>query len=344
MKGANMRIKFEYCNKLKEINIGNVSIFYGYSNSGKSRLSKILLDGFTQKNKTQFMIDGFQTFKNQFEVIYISGKENIEEHIKMNAKSILKKLYFQNIMDIVNNNDEFSNYVSEKFADTNEQVLSLCQNIYLTNEKLGIKLTLDSIDDLITSCIRITFTNEEISSSNSKMLLYNALNEYNQITPQKKIIIADDFDIFLDEQYTKQLLQKMIDDQNNYYFLFTNKAESLPYVIDKGNIFNIRDSNIIDLSNIKRIIKYILGSINEKHTFEEYLINEGLLVLNDEVEEVIHQITNHGIINFGRILVNEKYSIDIDKEEVTIYPTNQGERKFLLYIDEIIKSSSDTTR
>jgi hypothetical protein len=148
----------------------------------------------------------------------------------------------------------------------------------------------------------------------------------------------------LDEQYTKEILDTMTSDSNNYYLLFTNKAESLPYLIDRGHIFSVKQSQIFDFSNVRKIIKYTLGSLNEKYTFDEYLINEGLLVLNTEVEEAIDIISNHGIINFGRMLVNECYSLYGDTNMTKIYPTNEYEKKFLVFIDEILKSSSETTR
>lgn len=334
-----MRVRFDYFGKQKEIHFSGVNVFFGFNNSGKSRLSKLLYEGFMQKSKGQFIVNGYQLLKNQYEVIYIDSKESIEEHIKFTTKSLFKKIYFEDIVNALDINDEFSTFINEKFKYVNDKVVLLCKNIFFKDEQVTIKLSLDSIDEMISSCVRIVLTNEFLSSSNSRMLFYNAVFEFASKSSQKKVFIIDDFDLNFDECNTYDLLGKILKDENNTYILFTSKALSLPYIVNKGSIFNIRNNKIIDLTNIEAIIKFVLGSESEKYDYEEYLVSSELMVLDQEILDCMQKFENAQYFNLGRMLTNEAYSISCESSTINISTTSNIEKKFLLFIDEMIKSA-----
>ena len=262
-------------------------------------------------------------------------KETIEDHIKLSSKSLLKKLYFDTIVGKIDENNTFSNFISEKFKKVNEDIIDLFANLNLPDNRIIINLDDETIDDIISSCIKITFYNENLSSSDSRMFLYKTINEYARKTPINKIIIIDDFDLHFDEISIKQFIEIIENDTENMYLLFSNKPESLPYILNKGAIFNIRERKIIELTNMSKMIRYILGTKEEKFSFEEYYINEEILVLNEEVDYTLKQIQTNSIINLGRMLVNKNY--DFEKGAVAIFPSTLIEKKILLYIDELIK-------
>ncbi|MDD3392991.1 MAG: hypothetical protein PHE54_05585 [Bacilli bacterium] len=339
-----MKIKCIYNDISKNLCFGNVNIFYGYNNSNKTKFANYLADGFSQKSKTIFQIDGYQPLKNDYEVIYIDSFSTIDEQIKFSTKSLLKKMYFNSIINKINENNEFSDYITKKFLKTNDELGNLLSLINQNSiEKISIQLDYEDIEDLILNSIKVNISSEYASSSNSRELLMNIIIDYLNYTTNHKIIIIDDFDCYYDEASTKNFFDLIKDIENATFVLFTNKATSLQFALSRYNVFNIRENRIIDFTNIYKMIEQsnMLDSndneISNNFTFEEYMITNNTLFTQEELIKIADFIISNSNINFGRILTNKNFSLSSNnKSDIKICPINNYEKLFLQYINKLI--------
>jgi hypothetical protein len=326
----------------KEIILSKINLFYGYNNSGKTYLAKLFNDGFNQKIKSLFLVDGAQVGKTDYEVIFINSKENIEDHVKFTSKSILRKIFMNKIIENVNKEDGFEDYLYKKFESINENLIKMLETFNNDlSAKMNISLEIDTLEDFIANYIKITFSQNDISSSSNKINFYKTITEYVVSSNHSKIIIIDDFDSFLDEESTFKFLNMLENVDNHTFLLFSNKPTSLTYAIGKYNIFSIREDKLIDLSNIKKMIQYsFFNEKEERYSFEEYVIENKLILLKEEYQLILDSISKNININLGRMLVNKEYSFNIKSNEIIkIIPNSEIEKSYLEYIEQLLKEN-----
>ncbi|MDR3258284.1 MAG: hypothetical protein LBT51_01555 [Fusobacteriaceae bacterium] len=335
-----MRVKFEYKSISKEIILSKINLFYGYNNSGKTYLAKLFNDGFNQKIKSLFLVNGVQVGKNDYEVIFVNSKENIDDHVKFTSKSILRKIFMNKIIENINKEGGFEDYLYKKFESINENLVKMLENFNNElNAKINISLEMETLEDFIANYVKITFSQDDISSSSNKINFYKTITEYVISSNNSKIIIIDDFDSFLDEKSTLKFLNMLESIDKHIFILFSNKPTSLTYAIGKYNIFSIRENKLIDLSNIKKMIQYSFFNESEgKHSFEEYVIENKLILLKEEYQILLDSISKNININLGRMLVNKEYSFNIKSNEIIkIIPNSEIEKSYLEYVKQLLE-------
>lgn len=253
-----MRIKFNYFCRNYFIDLGNINIFYGSNNSGKTLLYNTFINGFNTKD-SNFKIDGSSSLKIGYELLYFNSNSTIEEQLKMGTKSILKKNYYDSITDIIDTNNEFSKYLIEKFSIDSNKIASLLSSLNEAGDsKIKVSLNTKNIEDLIISCFQFTTEVTNPSSSYNQELLYQIINDYLSVNSIHKVLIIDDFNLYFDETNTIKILKQFEKQINVTFILFTNKIFSLQYAINKFNIFCIKNKQLFDLTNFKRIIQFAL--------------------------------------------------------------------------------------
>lgn len=249
---------------------------------------------------------------------------------------MIKQVYSEKINELIQSKDVY-NILEEKLSSINIELAKLFPE--LDNE---IKISLnDNVHSFIDDHINVSSYNP-LSSSKSKLILTNILLENFKKTHKHKIIIWDDFDLYFDESSTMSLIEKISKTSNCSFFLFTSKIYSLPYVIGKFNIFNIRENKIIDFSNIYELIENsFVNNLEENKSvsFDEYLVKKNFFLTKSETNMILKIIKSNSIFNFGRMLVNKFYNFENHNNEVpTIYINSEEEKIFLKYIDKIIMS------
>jgi|GEM_PF-6597971 len=335
-----MRVKFEYKEKNMDLFFSKINIFFGYNSVGKTFLSKLFHDGFIQKNKKIFMVDGKQVSKNDFELIYLNSKDSIEDHFKLNAKSLLTKSFMPDIITAIHEDNKFEEFLFKKFNELNEKLIFILKEI---NEKYENKLMLnidyETIETLILSIIKVNFYEKDFSDSHAKNFLYDIVNEYIKKANNTKIVIIDDFDLYFDEKATMDYLKNLEELENTTFFLFTGKGTSLPYSFDRYGIFAMQEKKIVDLTNVKKMIQYVLTNKDEENfSFEDYITSQGMILTKFEYEEMKRYIQKNININLSRMLINKDYSFDYKNEiSIKIIPNSIYEEKYLKYIDTILK-------
>ncbi len=333
-------MKIKYYNNTdikKEIEISSVNIFYGYSGSGKTSFSKMIEEGLLGKDKS-FSINGSNIIKDELNVVYLDSKESIQEHLKLSSKSYLKKLYHKPIYDYLLTNENILDNINEEFKDINNTLQGISDkfNNRSSINKLSLNFKLPSIDTLINECVNVSLE-EEITSSQSRQLLFNLITLLDS-TEKESHIIIDNFDSFLDEEAIICFFN-LIKDFNGKLYLFTNKPSSLMYAINNFSIFNIRNNNLYNLSNIEYLITNSISE-TEHSNYIDYMLNTGYIKNSGELSYLLNTIINNSICNLGRMLTSRNYKI-VDKirfDCVPIIPNNENERKFLESINNLINN------
>ncbi len=205
---------------------------------------------------------------------------------------------------------------------------------------INLSLKINSSDDIINNFINVDVETDDLSSSASKELLFMLISLLNESEKETHIII-DDFDSFLDEETTIHLF-KEFEKIDGFIYLFTNKPNSILYSIGRYGIFNIRQSNFYDFSNILFLLKKSLENEQfENQTYEEYMINFGYFENSGLLNEQFKNIKNNSIYNLGRILTSKDFKITntVNYDTISIIPSSENEKSFLNYINYLINNN-----
>lgn len=344
LKGDEIKVKLNFYknDKKKTIQLHKINFFYGYAGCGKTTFAEELEYGLLGKDRS-FAINNLPVVKEEKNVILINSKESILDHIKLSSKSYIKKYYYEKIIHFLDDNPTIIENINNNFAELNNFISAVTNefNQKATTNKINISFGVENNDDIINNFMKVLVDSDSISSSSSKELLLMLILILNDSEKETHIII-DDFDSFLDEQTTIRLLREL-EKFNGYIYLFSNKPNSILYAIGKHGIFNIREKEIYDLSNIMFILKKSLENDYpiESQTYEEYMINFGYFENSGNLDSIYKQIKNNSIYNFGRMLTSKQYKITdaIDYNYISIIPASNYEESFLKYVDMLLNNN-----
>lgn len=329
---------FKFFSNKNKINIGKINVFYGHSNSGKTYLSKVLLSGLEGKDKN-FLENGLNILKGEKNIFYISSKESIMEHLKINSKSYFKKYYHARILNYINENEpDLINEINGMFNSLNTFIKQETEKIRSINDiVINAKISIKNVDYLIDNLFEVYFSEENLAASSAKNLLFALINLLSE-TKEPNHIIIDDFDNLLDEENTINFFNK-IESSKNYFYLFSNKPTSVPYAFKHYHVFVIKNNKISDLSNLKHIVSTsIEDEAYENQTYEEYMLNLGYYCSSEEINKLVDSLTENSIYNLGRMITSNNYKIQnhFDYNSVVIIPNTPQEEKIFKYISSII--------
>lgn len=336
-----MKLAFYEKNNKITLQLNKINIFYGYSNSGKTYFAEKLSEGLSGKDKS-FTLNGLTILKEEKNVILINSKESIIDHLKLSSKSSLKRLYYDEIKNDLDNNEALIQNINGNFNEINTKLNNLCDKINdnTSHAKINLNLSISSTDDIIDNFINVEVDSGNLSSSDAKELLFNLLLLTNKNVKETHFII-DDFDAYFDEQTTIHFLNEL-KEFNGYVYLFTNKPNSILYSLGNTGIFAIRNEFIYDFTNIDYILRKSLESNYslENQTYEEYMLNYGYLDCSGDIQNTLNKIKINSIINLGRMLTNSTYKITntIDLNYVSVIPTSNHEELFLKYVDNLLNN------
>ncbi len=332
-----MNVSFNYNQDKIRLNIGHVNVFYGYSQSGKSTLAKLLESGLLGKEKGFYCSSTIVT-KDEKSVIFIDSKESLIDHIKLGSKSYLKKYYYNKVKDYFEENYNILENINESFNEINELLKQLANefNNNSLNTSIDISLNIDNVDEIIDNFVNVRIRENSLSSSSSKELLILLITML-QDSDKETHIIIDDFDAQLDEETTMHLFNK-ISDSNAYFYLFTNKPNSLPHSISRFHIYNVRRQHIFDFTNLDYIVKTALAGETKYNNYEEYMLDEGYLVASGELSNIYSKIQYSSVYCLGRMFTSKDFKIsnDVNYNKVVIQPSSEDEYKVLSYIASLI--------
>ena len=188
-----MKVEFKYNDNNHYLVFKNINLFFGGTSSGKTTLSEFFNKAFNGQSK-EFMINHQYVLKNQFDVIYINGATNLTDEVKFSSKTLLNRL----MKEIISSQDDMLiDQIKQNVAYEMKPIISEIHNrISIVKEPPDFY-----VDDLIKllKLFYPFFNDFDInSSSSSRFITLNLLDAFEN-NDKEKIIIIDDFDLYLDQ-------------------------------------------------------------------------------------------------------------------------------------------------
>lgn len=291
-------------------NFSKINIIFGANSSGKTTIVNNLIEIFSGKDKAA-KINDMPISKDNYNIINIDSEFQINELTKLTSKNI-NKIKIQNI---INDQDNF--YLKEelsKFLNSFQRKLDETIN---KDSILKWEIKDQNIDDLALNLIEGNIN----ASKSEENILY--IKEKISIENTKNIIFIDDFDIYLNEEKTLEIL-KLLESLDAVIFLTTNKPESLFYSYNKYSNFVCKNLALKSLMSILEIS-------DENTDISSYLLN------NLYYETLIDSLNLDKIIySIGRLIVNNNTNVVFKNEclqdKVNIHSTNEAEYNLLMKI------------
>lgn len=297
--------KFQISNNFSKINV-----IFGSNSSGKTTIINNLIEIFSGKDKTA-KINDILISKDDYNIINIDSEFEISELTKLTSKN-LNKIRIQNII-----NDQNNFYLKDEFS---KFLISLQNKLDETINKDSIlkrEIKDQNIEDLALNLIE---GNINASKSEENILF---IKEKVKIQNTKNIILIDDFDIYLNEDKTFEIL-KLLESLDAIVFLTTNKPEALFYSYKNYSNFVCKNSSL-------KSLKSILDIANENTEITTYLLNTlylETLIDSFNLDKIIYSI--------GRLIVNDNTNIVFKNgclpDKVNIHSSNEAEYDLLLKI------------
>ena len=292
-----MKVEFKYNDNNHYLVFKNINLFFGGTSSGKTTLSEFFNKAFNGQSK-EFMINHQYVLKNQFDVIYINGATNLTDEVKFSSKTLLNRL----MKEIISSQDDMLiDQIKQNVAYEMKPIISEIHNrISIVKEPPDFY-----VDDLIKllKLFYPFFNDFDInSSSSSRFITLNLLDAFEN-NDKEKIIIIDDFDLYLDLSQMLYLIDKF-NQLNKYTFLlFSRSIELCNMLVDQFPIFLLdKNFQFLDsylnslvqfINNFSQFDYYPLISDDELHKIEyslkTYYLREILTLISSKYPELMIQ-------------------------------------------------------
>lgn len=213
-------------NKKKFLVFSKINLLFGYAKSGKTTTLMKLLDVFSGKDKYH-LVNGTQTTSNDFNLIYVSSSEGLNSHLKLNSKSLIRKLVELNCFSTDFQNTS-NNIEIELESVKNELQLFLskvlpCSIIKMANANNVIDLLLDNI----------TVDIDSNSDSDGKWNLFSVVDALASQIDKQTIVLFDDFNKDFDEEMTMLFFEKLR--KSNAIYILTSRTPFQQNLIHKDD-------------------------------------------------------------------------------------------------------------
>lgn len=318
-------------NSKKFLNFSNINLLFGYNKSGKTTVLERLNDIFVGKDRNHY-INGTQTIPDEYDVIFLSSNENIKDHIKLSSKSLVRRLFQDNVVS--STLDASTKLIQEGAALALTQIEQYFKESF-PNSKVEIKEINKPINFLIDN---LSISLDLDTTSQNKEDLFSLIDLLVKQDNKETIVLIDDFCNDLDEESTIKFFNK-ISKIDAVFFLTTSK--SIPqYIVDEEyKIFAVREDKLIEIPPLSTIILEALSLKEDGHTFEEYMLGNGYIKESYEASVLKNLIKYDQISSIIRILTS-KNPIISDKyveNRVTIIPRTEDELKIYRYVFDLLE-------
>lgn len=316
--------------KKKFSTFSKINLLFGYAKSGKTSILSKLSDIFSGKDK-HHLVNGAQAMPNDFNIIYVNSAEGLSNHLKLNSKSLVRKLIEMNRFSADFENASKDVQVGLESAK-NELQLFLSRIlpgsiIKMANENNIMDLLLDNVTVEVNSN----------SDSDGKWNLFSVVDGLASEIQNQTIVLFDDFNKDFDEEMTISFFEKLR--KSSAVFILTSRR-SFPQALihEEDSIFAIRNNEMIQIPSIEKMAKDQIIQEDAYITFEEYMLNAGYLKASSIPDAFVKKILNDERQNVLRILTSKEPVINCFPIEgrVTICPNNLEEEKYYRQIFELL--------
>jgi hypothetical protein len=292
----------------------HINFVFGYAKSGKTTILSDLSNILSGKDK-HHLVNGTQAMPNDFNILSLSSADGISAHLKLNSKSLLRRLIQENKYS-----PSFSsscNQIQKGIASARMEIEEKIRSV-LPGTKIDISDSESPLDFLMDN---MSIVLESDTSSDEKGKLFSIVNCLAQSTACQTVVIIDDFDKDFDEEMTLNFL-KEIQETNACFILSTKKNIPQIFLDENASIFAVRDERLIELPPLPRLIETSLTKNQNFATFEEYMTGQGYLETSGLEEMYLSQVQNDEKNNIVRILTSHHPVINALPQagKVTICP------------------------
>lgn len=307
-----------------------INLLFGYAKSGKTSTLAKLSDIFSGKDK-HHLVNGAQAMPNDYNIIYVNSTEGLNNHLKLNSKSLVRKLIEMNQFSADFENASKDVQVGLESAK-NELQLFLSRilpgsTIKMANENNIMDLLLDNVTVEVNSN----------SDSDGKWNLFSVVDGLASEIQNQTIVLFDDFNKDFDEEMTISFFEKLR--KSSAIFVLTSRRSFPQNLIhEEDSVFAIRNDEMIQMPSIAKMIREQILQEDSYASFEEYMLNAGYLQSSSIPDAFAKKIVNDERQNVLRILTSKEPVIECSPVEgkVTICPNSLEEEKFYRHIFELL--------
>ncbi len=351
-----MNIAYKYDNKEQYIQNDGVVYILGPNQSGKTFLLNLLKEGFYGKNQ-EFIVDNILVNKNDFKIIFFDDTTDFNGEFKFTKTNIFRELIYSNVLKKINDTKLLKD-VNDLFDEIDSKVNNFLDlNINKKQEeKINFDIEINDVNEIIDKFTNIYVDNYLLKDSNiprstKRKLIYNLLLfELNKSKERTNVVFIDNFDLYLDIENTKKvinMLEKYSRNNNTFFFLSTSN-NIYSFIRDKSNIYHISKKNISHVKDLKSIVqkailKYQYSKSNTKTNLEEF-INQNTELFRNDIDDKYNEILCRYQQEIGKIYISNKIRL-VDKydpkyDDIIIYCKSQSDQYFFAELYNKLNNSS----
>lgn len=298
-----------------------LNFVFGYAKSGKTSILSDLVNILNGKDK-HHLVNGTQAMPNDYNVLFLSSADGISAHLKLNSKSLLRRLIEENqySASFTSACQSIQNGISAAKGEIEERIRSVLPGTKI--EVSGSETPLDLLMDNMSIVL------ESDTSSDEKAKLFSIVNCLAESTTCETVVIIDDFNNDFDEEMTLDFF-KEISATNACFILATKKTIPQSVLEESTSLFAVREGRLIGLPPLPRLIETALTKDANYASFEEYMTGQGYLDASGLEEMYVTQIQQDEKSNIVRILTAHHPVLGQRPQQgkVTICPRSINEEK-----------------
>jgi hypothetical protein len=299
----------------------NINLFFGYSKSGKTTILSDISSIFEGKNKS-YIINGGKIQAGDFNVIFVPSNDSIVTHLKLNSKSLLRKILEDN---------NYSTTFKESESQLSNSLESISNEISSVVEKIlpGVKAKINGLDnpiDLIMDSLSISI--EDSSSSFGRQTLFSLVDALSRVSKNRTIIIVDDFNNAFDEESVMKFFEEA-SKSGAYFFLSSNRPIPQKLLTNEKNIFSIRNYGVTPVPPLDSLVIDSIVGQPQYVSFEDYMLGKGYTKGSGIERKYVERIREDERNDFLRILTS-KNPVVSDEDipgKVVIKPKSKEEEE-----------------
>lgn len=298
-----------------------LNFVFGYAKSGKTSILSDLVNILNGKDK-HHLVNGTQAMPNDYNVLFLSSTDGISAHLKLNSKSLLRRLIEENKYSPSFSSacEDIQKGINAAKGEIEERIRSVLPGTKI--EVSGAEAPLDFLMDNMNIVL------ESDTSSDEKAKLFSIVNCLAESTSCETVVIIDDFNNDFDEEMTLDFF-KEISETNACFILSTKKTIPQSILDESTSIFAVREEKLMELPPLPRLIETSLTKGADFASFEEYMTGQGYLDSSGLEAMYVSQIQQDAKSNLVRILTSHHPVIAAhpQKGKVTICPRSVNEEK-----------------
>lgn len=332
-----MEIRFQKDDCIIKIVNNGISYFLGPNKSGKTHVLDLLYDGFKNAPKN-FMVNGRQIKKGEYQIIYLDDVTDFLEEFKLSKNNVFRNLIYEYVKKELESPKTLKD-INEIFDRIDYKVGKILDNKVNKNQDEKIKLDIDVTD---INFIIEKFTNiyiddyllkkDNIPKSLRRKLIYNLLFfRLSEQSDEDIIVLIDDFNIYLDGKNTIDVIDRLNNYHNknkNVHFFLATSDNIYKDIVDDADIYYLCNDNILRMPTLDSLLEkaILLDKCDELEDFDNFFENTRKYLLPEDIEKEKRKLSNLCLENLGLIMLYEDNNLEsfetfsvIEKEILKIF-------------------------